>query len=156
VPTHEPPGYECPFCTLAAGRPTGIGRSTDYVARTDLAMTMVAPRWWPDNPGHALVVPLAHHENLYDLPPSAGHAVHDLVRAVATAMRAAYGCGGVTVRQNNEPVGNQTVWHYHVHVFPRHRGDDLHRSHPLPGPADIGARKRYADLLRAALGLNAG
>ena len=134
----------------------GIGRSTDYVARTDLAMTMVAPRWWPDNPGHALVVPLAHHENLYDLPPSAGHAVHDLVRAVATAMRAAYGCGGVTVRQNNEPVGNQTVWHYHVHVFPRHRGDDLHRSHPLPGPADIGARKRYADLLRAALGLNAG
>jgi histidine triad (HIT) family protein len=136
---------------MAAGRPIGIGRATDYVARTDLAMALVAPRWWPHNPGHALVVPLAHHENLYDLPSSAGYAVHDLVRAVATAMRDAYGCQGVTVRQNNEPVGNQTVWHYHVHVFPRHPGDDLHRNDPLPDMADPEERRRYAGLLRSRL-----
>ena len=66
-------------------------------------------------------------------------------------MRAAYGCSGVTVRQNNEPVGNQTVWHYHVHVFPRHPGDDLHRTDPLPRPADPEQRRRYADLLRGSL-----
>jgi histidine triad (HIT) family protein len=153
VPSREPPGYECPFCTLAAGRPVGIGRVTDLVARTGRAMAMVAPRWWPRNPGHALVVPPAHHENLYDLPPSDGHAVHDLVRAVAVAMRAAYGCEGVTVRQNNEPAGNQTVWHYHVHVFPRHPGDELHRSDPLPGPADPDHRGRCADLIRGSLRL---
>jgi histidine triad (HIT) family protein len=77
--------------------------------------------------------------------------VHDLVREVATAMRAAYGCRGITVRQNNEPAGNQTVWHYHVHVFPRHPGDDLHRSDPRPDPADPGQRKIHADRLREAI-----
>jgi histidine triad (HIT) family protein len=66
-------------------------------------------------------------------------------------MRAAYGCSGVTVRQNNEPVGNQTGWHYHVHVFPRHPGDDLHRTDPLPRSADPEQRRRYADLLRGSL-----
>lgn len=99
--------------------------------RTGLATALVAVRWWPRNRGHVLVVPDAHHENLYDLPSSSGHAVHDLVREVAIAIRATYGCDGTSVRQHNEPVGNQDVWHYHVHVFPRYFHDRLYSSPPL-------------------------
>jgi histidine triad (HIT) family protein len=153
VISHEPPGYACPFCSLAAGRPIGVGRLTDLVARTGRALATIAPHWWPHNPGQVLVVPIDHHENLYDLPAPAGHAVHDLVRAVAVAMRAAYGCAGVTVRQNNEPAGNQTAWHLHVHVVPRHPGDGLYREVPRPSLADPEERRRYAGLLRARLSL---
>jgi histidine triad (HIT) family protein len=155
VISHEPPGYRCPFCELVAHRPNGVNLAADVVARTDHGLIVIAPRWWPNNPGHALVVPRAHHENLYGLPPAAGHAVHDLVREVAVAMRTAYACAGVTVRQNNEPAGDQTVWHYHVHVVPRFPGDALHRDGRRPEPADTGERRRYATALRAAFRLPA-
>ena len=49
-------------------------------------------------------------------------------------MKTAFGCPGVSTRQHNEPAGNQDVWHYHVHVFPRWHGDRLYGSEG--GPAD--------------------
>src|SRR5258708_4572631 len=78
--THAPPGYQCPFCALAAGVDTD--RQQDIVRRTAGAMAFISPRWWPNNHGHVLVVPIRHYENLYGLSADAGHAVHDLVRDV--------------------------------------------------------------------------
>lgn len=146
--THEPVGYDCPFCRLAAGGEDPLNSQRDVVRRTAGAMAFIAPRWWPNNPGHVLVVPVGHHENLYELPTEAGHAVHDLVREVAIAVRHTYGCDGVSTRQHNEPAGNQDVWHYHVHVFPRHAGDDLYRLQPNPDRASADQRWRYAERLR--------
>ncbi|AHH18828.1 histidine triad (HIT) domain-containing protein [Nocardia nova SH22a] len=99
-----------------------------------------------------LVIANDHYENIYDLPPRYGHAVHDVVREIAVAMRAAYGCDGVSTRQHNEPAGNQDVWHYHVHVFPRYHDDELYRSNPLPGFASGAQRWVYTDRLREQLG----
>lgn len=67
-------------------------------------------------PGAALVIPQAHHENLYGLPDEVGHAVWDLTRHVARAraMRASYACEGISTRQHNETAGNQDVWHLHA------------------------------------------
>ena len=149
--THEPPGYACPFCALVAGALNGVNVPGDIVRRTPAAMAFIAARWWPGNPGHVLVVPTDHHENLYDLPAAAGHAVHDLARTIAVAMRAAYPCEGISLRQNNEPAGSQTVWHYHVHVFPRYPDDDLYRSAPSDTWTTPSDRFPYAAKLRKAL-----
>lgn len=111
-------------------------------------MAFIAPRWWPNNPGHVLVVPIGHHENIYGLPIEAGYAVHDLVREVALAVRDTYGCDGVSTRQHNEPAGNQDVWHYHVHVFPRYAGDELYLTQPLSQHAPLDQRLPYAERLR--------
>jgi histidine triad (HIT) family protein len=148
---HEPAGYACPFCQLVAGRDDddGINTQDDIVRRSGLATAIVSPRWWPNNHGHVLVVPDGHHENLYDLPAQYGHAVHDLVREIAVAIRHTYGCDGTSVRQHNEPAGNQDAWHYHVHVFPRYAGDDLYRSRPYPEFVSAPRRRPYADKLRA-------
>jgi histidine triad (HIT) family protein len=102
--THAPSDYQCPFCALAAG--VDADRQQDIVRRTAGAMAFVSPRWWPNNHGNLLVVPVGHYENLYELPDEAGHAVHDLVRDVAIAMRSTYGCEGVSTRQHNERAGN--------------------------------------------------
>ncbi|SDT43257.1 HIT family protein [Microlunatus soli] len=149
--SHQPPDYSCPFCALIAGRSDPVNSQQDVVARTDRALAFVSPRWWPNNHGHVLVVPTTHHENLYALPPADGHAVHDLVREVAVAMRHSYGCDGVSTRQHNEPAGNQDVWHLHVHVFPRYADDHLYRNAPLPGFVSAEQRRPYAERLRAAL-----
>ncbi|MDA3630715.1 HIT family protein [Saccharopolyspora sp. WRP15-2] len=144
---HEPPGYTCPFCVLLASGETEINSQRDIVLRTELATALISPRWWPHNLGHVLVVPNAHHENLYDLPHEYGHAVHDVVREIAIALKTAYGCAGVSTRQHNEPAGDQDVWHHHVHVFPRYPGDDLYGSEPCRQFASPQRRRYYAALL---------
>ena len=145
---HEPAGYPCPFCLLVAGGQTPLSGPEDVVRRTERAAVIVSARWWPNNPGHVLVVPRAHHENLYDLPNIDGHAVHDLVREVAVALRRTYACDGVSTRQHNEPAGSQDAWHYHVHVFPRYVGDDLYATRPRPEPPTAAERRVYAVRLR--------
>lgn len=148
--THEPSDYECPFCQLAAGGVTGLTDQNDVVRRAAGATAIMSPHWWSSNPGHVIVAPDAHHENLYSLPSQAGHAVHDLMRDTAVAIRSSYGCEGVTTWQNNEPAGDQDAWHFHVHVIPRYFDDGLYRSdascHLLASAAD---RKPYADRIRA-------
>lgn len=149
---HEPPGYRCPFCQLVRTGRTPTLVPQDVVAQTDRALAFIAPRWWPNNVGHVLVIPTSHHENLYELPAAAGHAVHDLVQQMARAIRGTYGCDGTSVRQHNEPAGNQDVWHYHVHVFPRYEGDGLYQTLPLPGFVTAAQRRPYAERIREFLG----
>jgi histidine triad (HIT) family protein len=125
---HAPEGYVCPFC-LILGQSWGEElrtRATDVVWRDDEVTAFIASDQWPNNPGHVVVIPNQHFENIYDLPIGAATAIHACVRSVALAMKAAYGCDGTSTRQHNEPAGNQVVWHYHVHVFPRYESDELY------------------------------
>lgn len=152
MPTHAPDDYDCPFCRVQDGVHNDRNQPGDVVAVTDLAYARIAPKWWPANAGAALVVPRAHHENLYDIPQDVGHAVWDLTQQVAVAMREAYDCEGISTRQHNEPAGYQDVWHLHVHVFPRVTDDRLyerHRATRWVGPEE---RRPYADRLAAAIG----
>ena len=99
-------------------------------------------------------MPDRHVENLYDITPQELGAVYATAQLVASAMRRAYGCQGTSTRQHNEPAGNQDVWHFHVHVFPRYDGDDLYLSHDRARWVGDAERAPYAERLRD--GLRAG
>ena len=105
------------------------------------------PKWWPRNPGAALVIPVQHFENVYDLHPELGTPMQRAVRDCAIAMKRAFGCDGISTRQHNEPAGNQDVWHYHVHVFPRWHDDNLYGAEGAP--ADPKEMSRLAAQLRS-------
>lgn len=147
---HEPEGYRCPFCLLAGGQDTGLSGQDDVVYRDEQVTALISLHWRLNNPGHVLVIPNRHYENLYDLPPEMGTPIQRVIRKVALAMKDAYGCDAVSTAQHNEPHGNQDVWHYHVHVFPRYENDDLYRSRRQLTTAD--ERHLYVDRLRARLG----
>jgi hypothetical protein len=66
-----------------------------------------------------------HYENIYEPPDVLGGPIQRAVRETTLAMKSAYGCDSISTRQHNEPAGNQDVWHFHIHVFPRYDGDDL-------------------------------
>lgn len=55
------------------------------------------------------------------------------------------------MRQHNEPDGNQNVWHFHVHVFPRYKDDNLYVNHESKQFASPLERKVYADKLKLYL-----
>ena len=146
---HATEGYDCPFCHLVTRGETSASGQEDVIYRDADVTAFMATKWWPNNTGHVLVVPNAHHENIYDLPPELGMPIQRVARDVALAMKAVYGCDGVSTRQHNEPHGNQDVWHYHVHVYPRYRDDGLYLTRG--GPSDREERHRLARLLRDQL-----
>lgn len=149
---HAPANYRCPLCALGRGAPDGLTNSlADVVLRDEQVLAFVSPAWWPNNPGHVLVIPVQHFENLYDLPVELGGALHAAIRSVALAFKATYACDGVSTRQHNEPAGNQDVWHYHVHVFPRYAGDSLYLTQDQRRLVTPQERHPYADKLRSYL-----
>ena len=150
--SNAPDDYVCPFCLLAAGTesPHVTSRASDLVFQDEEVMAFVCARQWPNNPGHVLVVPVDHYENIFDLPVAIAARIHELAREIALAMKTAYGCAGISTRQHNEPAGNQEVWHYHLHVYPRYPDDALYSTEQgtLMEPEE---RAQYASLLRAHL-----
>jgi histidine triad (HIT) family protein len=88
-------------------------------------------------------------ENIFEVDGELAAAIHSTARRIAGAMTQAYPCEGVTTRQNNGPGADQEIWHYHLHVFPRHRGDGFKAaSTRMTTPEE---RRPYAERLRAAL-----
>jgi histidine triad (HIT) family protein len=149
---HAPEGYDCPFCGIVRGE-RGLTIAEHVVLRNEEVTAFIALTWWRNNPGHVVVVPNQHYENLYDLPAEYGTPIQSAAKTIAIAMKKAFQCDAVSTRQHNEPAGNQDVWHYHLHVIPRYRGDRLYE---LTGTStapviDEELRTSYAVKLREAL-----
>lgn len=65
--SHAPEGYICPFCLLVQGiENKHVGsKQADISYKDDYITGFIASHWWPNNPGHALVIPNQHIENIY-------------------------------------------------------------------------------------------
>ncbi|HEY5220703.1 MAG TPA: HIT family protein [Candidatus Paceibacterota bacterium] len=149
---HEPKNYLCPLCQVARGESTERGsQEEDVVYRDKLITIFIAGKWWRSNPGHVIIIPNRHIENLYDLSEEIGNAIFAASKKVAIAFKKAYQCDGVSTRQHNEPGGNQDVWHYHLHVFPRYEGDDLYLRHKDTYWPTQEEKKPYVSKLKAYL-----
>lgn len=109
---------DCIFCQIVAGNiPCAKVFETDLV----LAFLDIAPI----RPGHALVIPKAHHETLLDVPAELSGPLFEALRRVGRAVLAATGAEGLNVGMNNYAAAGQLVPHAHFHVIPRVSGDGL-------------------------------
>ena len=60
---HEPQSYWCPFCRNIS---TGTSdKPLEVVFKDEDVFVKLNPKWWPRNPGAALVIPVQHFENVY-------------------------------------------------------------------------------------------
>jgi histidine triad (HIT) family protein len=123
----------------------------DIVYADDVLLAFISPRTWPLNAGNVLIISQAHYENLYDMPDELLAHVMVTTKRIAIAVKAAYGCYGTSLRQHNEPAGNQDVWHFHLHVFPRWDGDQLYQRTDEAREVDAEERQKYAAQLRTVL-----
>lgn len=106
----------CIFCAIAAGEaPARIVHDDE---RTLAFMDL-----FPLTRGHALVIPKVHCESILDADPDDAAAVMRTAQRVALGAMSAFGADGLNLLQTNGAVAMQTVFHLHVHVLPRYRGD---------------------------------
>ena len=108
----------CIFCKIAAGEiPSAtIYEDDDFRVILDIE---------PASKGHALILPKEHYANLYELPEELASKALIVAKKVVTKMTDIVGCDGYNVLQNNGEVAGQTVFHFHMHLIPRYKEDDV-------------------------------
>jgi histidine triad (HIT) family protein len=104
----------------------------------------------PASRGHSLVIPKDEHADLFDTPAETFAAVMLSAQRVAKALKAALGCDGLNLIQNNGAAAGQTVFHLHVHLIPRWEGDGAVKLWS-PGQASAAELEALATQVRAAL-----
>ncbi len=113
----SPPG-QCIFCRLVAGE---IPSARVY----EDALTIAFMDIGQVNPGHVLVATKRHAATLLDITAEEAAAVMQTAQQVARAVQAAFNPPGLTLLQANGREGDQTVFHFHLHVVPRHAQDGI-------------------------------
>lgn len=135
----------CVFCEIVAGR-----RPANIVYEDDLTVAFLDLRQY--HPGHTLVIPRQHLQDVRDLDEATGAAIMTTVSRITRAVAAAFQNDGLSLWHSIGPAAFQEVPHLHFHIHPRLIGDDLLRVYPdPPQTSDETARAAYAERLRAYL-----
>ena len=80
----------------------------------------------PVNPGHVMVIPRAHVASLEELDEDVGaHLFRIAMRLAAAVRRAGVRCEGVNLFLADGEAAFQEIFHVHLHVLPRWRGDSF-------------------------------
>lgn len=116
----------CLFCNIISGKipSTKVYENDHILAFLDIH---------PVNIGHTLVIPKAHHTNLYDTPDETLAHMMAVVKKLSIAIKGALGADGVNIEMNNDPIAGQIIFHTHLHVIPRFDGDGFKHWHGAHG-----------------------
>ena len=134
---------DCVFCKIVAKQipATVVHEDEATLAFMDIGQV---------NPGHVLVACKAHVENIYGLEDAQAAAVFRAAAKVARAIRAAFDPPGLSIYQANGKPAGQTVFHFHLHLLPRHDADGMQLVWPVKNPPRE-QLEAYAAQIRAQL-----
>ncbi len=108
---------ECVFCDIVRGT---ADASIVYADGTVVAFMDIQPV----NDGHVLIVPRVHAVGLDELEREAGAQLFRVAMDLSSALRqSAVRCEGVDLFLADGEAAGQEVFHVHLHVIPRYRGD---------------------------------
>lgn len=108
----------CIFCKIANGEIPAATLYEDENFRVILDLG-------PASKGHALILPKAHAANIYEISDDMAAKAMILAKKMATKMTDALKCDGFNIVQNNGEQAGQTVFHFHMHLIPRYKGDKV-------------------------------
>jgi histidine triad (HIT) family protein len=108
----------CIFCKIVDGQ---IPSFTIY---EDEMYKVILDRF-PAAPGHALILPKCHYQDIFDMPDAAAREIYPLAKKIAELLKKATGADGINIVQNNGEASGQAVFHFHLHLIPRKYGDGV-------------------------------
>jgi histidine triad (HIT) family protein len=108
---------DCIFCRILAGE-----LPATFLHRDELVAAFMDIQ--PVNPGHLLVVPVRHGAGLGDIDAATAARLMEVAHVMTAALRASgLRCEGVNLFLADGEAAMQEVFHVHLHVFPRWKGD---------------------------------
>jgi histidine triad (HIT) family protein len=104
----------CIFCDIVNGRAPSHWIYEDQHVAAFLSLE-----------GHPLIVPKPHFADVFVLDEIHAAAVMQAAVRVAKATKIATQCDGINLVQSNGAAAGQDVFHFHLHIKPRFRDDDV-------------------------------
>lgn len=101
---------DCPFC-LPAG------------ALLENESALVIRDRFPASPGHLLILPRRHVADWFETTARERLAMFDLADAAKDWLDGEFQPDGFNLGVNVGEVAGQTIFHVHLHLIPRYRGD---------------------------------
>lgn len=89
----------------------------------------------PVNQGHTLVVPRQHFESFQDLPTELGMHLFEVAMRLGPVIRRVGGADAMNLIVSSGEAAGQDVYHFHIHLIPRHAGDGFDVPLPFAGSA---------------------
>jgi len=108
----------CIFCKILAGE-----TPAHFIYEDDLVVAFLSLE--QPNPYKVIVIPRDHVEMIYDLNDEQASAIFRATVKIARSVRDASKCEGLNLVQSNGSVGQQDVFHFHLHIVPRFSGDHI-------------------------------
>lgn len=105
------PNNPCLFCKDAKG--VSLDHELAYSARDSYAVS----------PGHTLVIPKRHVAEFFDLTSEEIAACMDLIQQEKKLIDAEFQPDGYNIGVNIGQAAGQSIFHVHIHIIPRYRGD---------------------------------
>jgi diadenosine tetraphosphate (Ap4A) HIT family hydrolase len=100
----------CPFCSV-----------TEKVLENELAFAIFDK--FPVSNGHLLIIPKRHIANYFDLTIEKRLSIDELLHKGKELLDKEYTPDGYNIGINCGKTAGQTIFHVHVHLIPRYKGD---------------------------------
>ena len=109
---------DCIFCKILNGDiPSNkVFENDNFIAILDA---------FPANVGHTLVIPKKHFANIFEIDENTLKECHVIAKNIAEAIKKAFNISDINILQNNGELAGQTVNHFHIHVIPRVKDDNV-------------------------------
>ena len=109
---------DCIFCSIVSGdAPSTMIYQDDNVS----AFSNIQPV----KEGHTLVIPNKHSVNIYDMSEESAASLMISAKKVAKILTDKYEATGINILNANGEDAQQSVFHTHLHLIPRHKDDGL-------------------------------
>ena len=105
-------GVGCTFCEIDSSRITNHN-----------TLAYVTPNKYPVTKGHMLIIPKRHVNDYFGLDKPESSAIHELILEEKERLSEDASIEGYNIGVNCGEVAGQTVFHCHVHLIPRRKGD---------------------------------
>jgi len=92
-----------------------------YIIENDLAFAVYDK--FPVNKGHTLIVPKRHFSSFFDATTFEVIAIFNLINDIKKIIDKDHKPSGYNIGINIGEDSGQTIFHLHVHVIPRYKGD---------------------------------
>ncbi len=109
---------DCVFCKIVAGELPcyKLYEDDDVLSFLDIN---------PSATGHLLVIPKAHHENIFSTPDHLLEKINVVCKKMSLLLQEKLGVRAVNIISSSGKEAQQDVFHLHYHVIPRKEGDGI-------------------------------
>ena len=75
--------------------------------------------------GHTLIIPKQHFPNIYEIPSELLSSLIETIQLLAKEYKNKIGATGINILHASGKDAQQSVFHFHFHMFPRFKDDGL-------------------------------